>query len=80
MSTDSLSSLAQIISFVIELLALFYGGFKAFAKLSSRLERLEEQYRPNGGSSMRDAINRIELKVSKLEGKFEQHLEDEGRS
>jgi hypothetical protein len=40
------------------------------------LDKLEEQYRPNGGSSMRDAVNRIELKVSNLDGKFEQHIKE----
>jgi hypothetical protein len=45
-------------------------------KITSRLDKLEEQYRPNGGSSMRDAVNRIELNLSKLDGKFEQHIEE----
>lgn len=77
MTPDSIGNYVQVASFVIEVLILVYGGFKAFAKINSRLDRLEEQYRPNGGSSMRDAINRIEVKLSKLEGKFEQHIDEE---
>jgi hypothetical protein len=41
------------------------------------------ELKPNGGSSMRDAINRIstdmtEVRVSlaRLEGRFDQHIED----
>ena len=66
----------QVITSIIEVLALIYGGIQFFNKLNRRLDKLEEQYRPNGGSSMRDAINRIENKLSKLEGKFEQHVEE----
>jgi hypothetical protein len=71
-----LSNWGQIITAVIEISALLFGGFRFFTKISLRLDRLEEQYKPNGGSSMRDAINRIENKLSKLEGKFEQHVEE----
>lgn len=66
----------QVITSVIEIGAIIYGGIQFFNKINHRLDRLEEQYRPNGGSSMRDAINRIENKLSKLEGKFEQHVEE----
>jgi hypothetical protein len=61
---------------VLQISLIVFGGFKFFIKLTHRLEKLEEQYRPNGGSSMRDAVNRIELKLSKLEGKFEQHMDE----
>jgi hypothetical protein len=77
MSSDNLNSWLAIILAGIQISAIVYGGVKFFNKIIARIEKLEEQYRPNGGSSMRDAINRIELKVSKLEGKFEQHLDDE---
>jgi hypothetical protein len=59
--------------------AIVYGAIKLMNKITFRLDKLEEQYRPNGGSSMRDAINRIELKLSKLDGKFEQHIEEHKR-
>jgi len=77
MSTDNVNSWLAILLAGIQISAVIYGGLKFFNKIIARIEKLEEQYRPNGGSSMRDAINRIELKVSKLEGKFEQHLDDE---
>ena len=77
MSTDTLSSLLAIVIAGIQISAIIYGGLKFFNKIIARIEKLEEQYRPNGGSSMRDAINRIELKVTKLEGKFEQHVDEQ---
>jgi hypothetical protein len=77
MSTDNLNSWLAIVIAGIQISAIIYGGLKFFNKITARLDKLEEQYKPNGGSSMRDAINRIELKLSKLEGKFEQHMDEE---
>ena len=76
MSSDQLNTWGQILTSGIQVAAVIFAGFRFFTKLTARLDKLEEQYRPNGGSSMRDAINRIENKVSKLEGKFEQHIEE----
>ena len=61
---------------LIQIFVLVLGGFKFFISLTTRLGKLEDEYKPNGGSSMRDAVNRIEVKLSKLEGKFEQHLKE----
>ena len=76
MILDNAGTIAQILAIIIQIGAIFYGGLKFFTKINVRLDRLEEQYKPNGGSSMRDAVNRIELKLSKLEGKLEQHTDD----
>jgi len=77
MSNDNLNSWLAIVIAGIQISAIIYGGIKFFNKIVARIEKLEEQYRPNGGSSMRDAVNRIELKVTKLEGKFEQHVDEQ---
>lgn len=77
MSTDTINSWLAIVIAGIQISAIIYGGLKFFNKITARLDKLEEQYKPNGGSSMRDAVNRIELKLSKLEGKFEQHMDEE---
>lgn len=44
------------------------------------------EMKPNGGSSMKDAINgikedvhEIKISVAKLEGKFEQHIQEHSR-
>lgn len=77
MSTDNLNSWLAILIATFQISAVIYGGVKFFNKLNARIDKLEEQYKPNGGSSMRDAVNRIENKLSKLEGKFEQHMDEE---
>jgi hypothetical protein len=76
MGIGTAANWGQIVTSTIEIGALFYAGITFFNKINHRLDRLEEQYKPNGGSSMRDAINRIENKLSKLEGKFEQHVDE----
>lgn len=76
MSPDTLGTYGQIVTSLIEVGALAFAGVKFFVKLNNRLDKLEEQYKPNGGSSMRDAINRIEAKLNKLEGRFEQHVDE----
>lgn len=76
MFLSTLNAWGGLLLVIFQIVAILYGAVKLMNKITSRLDKLEEQYRPNGGSSMRDAINRIELKLSKLDGKFEQHIEE----
>lgn len=76
MLLSTLNAWGGVILVVFQIIAILYGAIKLVNKITSRLDKLEEQYKPNGGSSMRDAVNRIELKLSKLDGKFEQHIEE----
>lgn len=79
------SSWTQLIISSLEILALIWAGFKYINKIVNRLEKLNEiddrlkkvesQYVPNGGSSMRDAVNRIEKQVDKLQDRFENHID-----
>lgn len=83
------SSWTQLILSTLEILALIWAGFKYINKIISRLDKLteiddrlkkvESQYVPNGGSSMRDAVNRIEKQVDKLQDRFENHLDNNNR-
>jgi hypothetical protein len=41
-------------------------GFRAIPGIPERLEMIENQLKPNGGSSTRDAINRVELNQHRL--------------
>lgn len=52
------------------------GIAKDVKSLKENVTEIESQYKPNHGSSMRDAVNRIESKISKLEGRFEQHVDE----
>lgn len=76
MSVDNLSTWGNILLVAFEIITILYGAIKLVNKITNRLDKLEAQYQPNGGSSMRDAINRIEINLSKLDGKFEQHVEE----
>ena len=75
MNLTNLSAAGQVAVSFIEVGTIIVAGVRFFVKLNNRLGKLEQQYKPNGGSSMRDAVNRIELQLSKLEGKFEQHVD-----
>ena len=73
MSSDAVIQLAGLflqITGVIVSVTIFIN------KIKIRLDRIEAEYKPNHGSSLRDAINRIETKIAKLEGRFEQHVEE----
>lgn len=76
MLLSTLNAWGGVILIVFQIVAILYGAIKLVNKITSRIDKLEEQYKPNGGSSMRDAVNRIELKLSNLDGKFEQHIEE----
>jgi len=79
------SSWTQLILTSIEIAALIFAGFKYINRITSRLEKLDEiddrikkvesQYSPNGGSSMRDAVNRIEKNMDKLQERFDNHID-----
>ena len=64
----SASAVAQILSVV--------GAFSIFVitlvvKINKKLDAIQAQYRPNGGSSIRDSINVLLEQV----GKMEDHLD-----
>jgi len=46
----------------------------AAERLASEIEEIKKQYKPNGGSSMRDAINRIENKLDMVQSGLDKHL------
>lgn len=78
MTIDKWANLATIGSFVVPIIISI---ILVFNKLMQHFKRLEEQYSPNGGASMRDAIDRIEKRIDKMDkelsvlcGKFEQHI------
>jgi hypothetical protein len=82
------STWSQFILTSIEILLLVWAGIKVVSKLHNKLDKLddidgrlkkvESQYVPNGGSSMRDAINRIEKNMDRLQERFENHIDKNG--
>jgi hypothetical protein len=86
MFLSNASTWSQLIVSSLEIIAAIWAIFKFINKvtrkldklddISDRLSTLESQYKPNGGSSMRDAVNRIEKQVEKLQSRFETHLDN----
>ena len=82
---NSAGAWSQFIAASIEILVFLWAGIKMLNKFSARLDKLdqiddrikkvESQYVPNGGSSMRDAINRIEKNMDKLQERFDNHID-----
>lgn len=53
-----------------ETIVIFTLAFKFFAKLIKRLDRIEYQLYNNGGESMKDAVDRIEMDLVILKTKL----------
>ena len=60
MNIDDLASVAQIVSVIGALLA-FIITFSV--KIIKRLDAIAAQQKPNGGASLRDAVDRLNAKV-----------------
>ncbi len=46
-----------------------------FFLIDSRIGKVLQELRPNGGQSARDALDRIERKIDQVENKVEGHIE-----
>ena len=83
MNINLIGAIAQVVS-LITLLPI--GIWKIWRKVDLRLTeqderliRIEAQFHRNGGSSLRDSIDRIDRDVAKLTGRFDQHIEEGGK-
>jgi len=85
MSLNIASSWSQLVLSSAEILLLVWAGLRYINKLAAKLEKLddinkrldtiESQYRPNGGSSMKDAVNRIEKQLDKMQDRLDSHID-----
>ena len=88
---NNLNLTANLIWASLETLIILGGGFKFFFTIKNRLDNIENHtYKRNGGSCMADSLNRLEskleqntkltqkalLQIAKLEGKFENHVQE----
>ena len=78
MNWNNVGAIAQVVSLIILLpSALWRMWRKLDTRLTSqdeRLIRIESQFHRNGGSSLRDSVDRIDRDVAKLTGRFDQHI------
>ena len=51
---------------LLEILVIVAGGFRVIYKLNKRLDRIEYQLYENGGSSIKDQMNRQDETLNKL--------------
>lgn len=74
------ANIAQIASVVILIPAAFVKIWQRIdhrlSDQDERLIRIEAQFHRNGGSSLRDSIDRIDRDLAKLTGRFENHIEE----
>jgi hypothetical protein len=86
---NDVSTWGQVVTSAIEILAIVWAGIKFLNKVVRKLDKLDEiddrikkvesQYVPNGGSSMRDAVNRIEKQVDNLQERLEHHIDNNNK-
>lgn len=80
MNLNTAASIAQVLGIVVLIPgALWKGWQKINDRLNSqddRLIRIEAQFHRNGGSSLRDSIDRMDRDLAKLTGRFDQHIEE----
>jgi hypothetical protein len=88
-SLDTWANVAQIASFVLPLIV-----FVVLLWIRSEIAKVQREQKPNGGSSMRDAVNRIEstqktesLKLdavikdlATLRGSYDEHTKETRRA
>ena len=80
---NSANLLSNTIWAVLETILIIGSGVRFFYKINQRLDRIEYQFHPNGGESIKDQLNRQDAKlqelhrdVAKLTGRFDQHIEE----
>ena len=83
------TEILQIVTYIVGILGVALGiiGWVARAFLRKEIADIRKnelsELKPNGGSSIKDTVNKIHLEltdlrisVARLEGRFSQHLED----
>lgn len=64
-----------ILTAIVGVLVALIGGWIELRKSRQSQQTVENQVSPNGGASLRDAVNRIALRVETLDNKFDVHVE-----
>lgn len=66
---------AEIIGIAVGLFAILSALLGGLAWLIRAQQAMQREFKPNGGSSTRDALNRIERDVRDIRGKIDNHIE-----
>jgi hypothetical protein len=66
---------AEIIGIVVACIAILTAILGGMLWLIRAQVAMQREFKPNGGSSTRDALNRIETDVREIRGKVDDHIE-----
>ena len=69
MSIDNPSQILTLLSIAAIIIGVL------FWIIDSRLNKVMREFQPNGGASVRDALDRIERKVDAVEAKVANHID-----
>jgi hypothetical protein len=63
---NSANLLSNTIWAILETILIIGGGVRFFYKINQRLDKIEYQFHPNGGESIKDQLNRQDEKLHEL--------------
>jgi len=66
---------AEIIGIVVACVSILTALLAGIVWLIRAQVAMQREFRPNGGSSTRDSLNRIEKDVREIRGKVDDHIE-----
>jgi hypothetical protein len=66
---------AEIVGIVVACISILTALLAGIVWLIRAQVAMQREFRPNGGSSTRDSLNRIEKDVREIRGKVDDHIE-----
>lgn len=66
---------AEIVGLVVGALAIFTAIISGLVWLIRSQLAMQREFKPNGGTSTRDSLNRIEKDVREIRGKVDDHID-----
>lgn len=66
---------AEIIGLTVGVLAIFSAVLGGLVWLIRANMAMQREFKPNGGSSTRDSLNRIEQDLRHIQGKLDDHID-----
>jgi hypothetical protein len=66
---------AEVVGIVVGLFAILTALLGGLAWLIRAQQAMQREFKPNGGSSTRDSLNRIEHDLRDIRGKIDNHIE-----
>ena len=68
-------NVAEIVGVVVGLFAILSAMLGGLIWLIRAQQAMQKEFKPNGGSSTRDSLNRIETDLRDIRGKLDNHIE-----